>query len=43
VPDWQLGLPVLVPLALGLTVALWRRDQVKSVRALTPQQRQLVA
>lgn len=43
VADWQLGLPVVVPLALGLTVALWRRDQVKTVRALTPEQRQMVA
>ncbi len=43
VADWQLALPVLVPLAVGLTVTLWRRDQVTSVRALTPEQRQLVA
>ena len=43
IADWQLGLPVVVPLALGLTVALWRRDQVKTFRALTPEQRQMVA
>lgn len=43
VADWQLALPVLVPLALGLTVGLWRRDRVKTFRALTPEQRQMVA
>jgi hypothetical protein len=43
VPDWQLGLPVLVPLAVGLTVGLSRRERVRSIRSLTPEQRQLVA
>jgi len=40
VPGWQLALPVLVPLALGLSVIVWRRDQVQGARSLTPEQRQ---
>ena len=28
VPGWQLVLPVLVPLVIGLSVVLWRRQQV---------------
>jgi hypothetical protein len=40
VPGWQLALPVLVPLALGLSVIMWRRDQVHAARSLTPEQRQ---
>ncbi len=40
VPGWQLILPVLVPLALGLSVIVWRRDQVQAARSLTPEQRQ---
>jgi hypothetical protein len=43
VPLWQLALPVLVPLALGLSVALWRREQVQSARSLPPEQRRLLA
>ncbi|HEV8632928.1 MAG TPA: hypothetical protein VG370_01610 [Chloroflexota bacterium] len=41
--DWRLGLPVLVPLLVGATVVLWRREQVQSVRSLSPEKRQLVA
>ena len=41
--DWQFALPVLVPVLLGLTVVLRRREQVQSVRSLPPEQRQLVA
>lgn len=40
VPGWQLVLPVLVPLAMGLSVSLWRRDQVQLARSLPPEQRQ---
>jgi hypothetical protein len=43
VPGWQLALPVLVPLALGLTVWLWRREQIQSTRSLPPEQRRLLA
>ncbi len=43
VAGWQLALPVLVPLAIGLTVALWRREQVRSVRSLPPEQRRRLA
>jgi len=43
VPWWQLALPVLVPLALGLSVVLWRREQVKSARSLTAEQRSRMA
>jgi hypothetical protein len=39
VPWWQLALPVLVPLAIGLSVGLWRREQVQSARSLTAEQR----
>jgi hypothetical protein len=38
-PWWQLSLPVLVPLIVGLSVWLWRRDRVKSARSLTAEQR----
>jgi hypothetical protein len=41
--DWRLGLPVLVPLLVGATVVLWRRERVQSVRSLSPEKRQLVA
>lgn len=41
--DWQLFLPILVPLALGVTVALWRRERVITARALTPEQRRQMA
>ncbi|HEY3082622.1 MAG TPA: hypothetical protein VGM69_22275 [Chloroflexota bacterium] len=41
--DWRLGLPVLVPLLVGATVLLWRRERVQSVRSLSPEKRQLVA
>ncbi len=40
VPGWQLALPVLVPLAMGLSVILWRREQVERARSLPPEQRQ---
>jgi hypothetical protein len=39
VPGWQLALPVVVPLLIGLTVILWRRAQVQSARSLTDEQR----
>jgi hypothetical protein len=42
-PGWQLVLPVLVPLALGLTVVLWRRQQVQSARSLPVEQRRRLA
>jgi hypothetical protein len=42
-PDWQLALPVAVPLLVGLTVVLRRREQVLSARSLPPEKRQLVA
>jgi hypothetical protein len=32
VADWQLALPVLLPLMFGLTVALWRRGQLQRPR-----------
>jgi hypothetical protein len=41
--DWQFALPVLAPVLLGLTVVLWRREQVQSIRSLPPEKRQLVA
>jgi hypothetical protein len=41
--DWQFALPVLVPVLIGLTVVLRRREQVQSIRSLPPEQRQLVA
>ncbi len=40
---WQLGLPVLVPLLVGLSVILWRREQVVTRRSLPPEKRLLVA
>jgi hypothetical protein len=43
VPGWRLALPVLVPLALGLSVGLWRREQVKSARSLSVEQRRRMA
>ena len=43
VPGWQLALPVLVPLMIGLSVALWRRQQVQSARSLTAEQRSRMA
>jgi hypothetical protein len=43
VAEWQLALPVLVPLAVGATVALWRRERVVTLRRLSPERRQLVA
>lgn len=43
VPLWQLALPVVVPLIIGLTVLLWRRDQVQSARSLTAEQRRRLA
>jgi hypothetical protein len=42
-PGWQLVLPVLVPLAIGLSVWLWRREQVTSARALSVEQRRRMA
>jgi hypothetical protein len=41
--DLALVLPILLPLALGATVALWRRERVLSPRSLTAEQRQLLA
>ena len=43
VPWWQLALPVVVPLLVGLTVVLWRRAQVQSARSLTDEQRRRLA
>jgi hypothetical protein len=40
VPWWQLVLPVLVPLGVGLSVVLWRRDQIQYARSLPAEQRQ---
>jgi hypothetical protein len=42
-PGWQLVLPVLVPLAIGISVGLWRREQVKSARSLSAEQRRRMA
>lgn len=43
VPLWQLALPVVVPLAVGLSVVLWRREQVQTARSLTAEQRRRIA
>jgi len=43
VPDWLLALPVVLPLAVGATVVLWRRERVLTTRAFTPEQRRLIA
>ncbi|MCC7368666.1 MAG: hypothetical protein IT306_09595 [Chloroflexi bacterium] len=43
VPWWRLTLPVILPLAVGLSVVLWRRAQVQSARALTDEQRRHLA
>ncbi|MFN8634719.1 MAG: hypothetical protein U0893_12760 [Chloroflexota bacterium] len=43
VPFWQLALPVIVPLAIGLSVVLWRREQVQSARSLSVEQRRRMA
>jgi hypothetical protein len=40
--DIALALPILVPLALGATAALWRRERVLTARSLSPAQRQLL-
>jgi hypothetical protein len=40
---WQLALPVLLPLLVGASVLLWRREQVVTRRSLPPEQRLLVA
>ena len=42
-PGWQLLLPVLVPLAIGVSVWFWRREQVKSARSLSMEQRRRMA
>jgi hypothetical protein len=42
-PDALLALPLVLPLALGTTVVLWRRDRVLTARGLTPEQRRLLA
>jgi hypothetical protein len=41
--DIALVLSILVPLALGATAALWRRERVLTARSLSPEQRQLLA
>jgi hypothetical protein len=41
--DFALALPVLVPLALGATAALRRRERTLTARSLTPDQRRLFA
>jgi hypothetical protein len=43
VPAWQLAVPVLLPLMIGLTVWLWRRQQVQTARSLSAEQRQRMA
>jgi hypothetical protein len=43
VPWWQLVLPVLVPLVIGLSVWFWRREQVQSARSLSAEQRSRMA
>jgi hypothetical protein len=43
VPGWPLALPVLLPLMIGLTVWLWRRQQIQSARSLSAEQRQRMA
>lgn len=42
-PGWQLVLPVFVPLAIGLSMVLWRREQVTSARSLSVEQRRRMA
>jgi hypothetical protein len=42
-PDALLALPLVLPLALGTTVVLWRRDRMLTARGLTPEQRRLLA
>jgi hypothetical protein len=43
VAEWQLALPVLLPLLAGVTVLLWRRDQIVTRRSLPPEKRMLLA
>lgn len=43
VVDVALALPVLVPLALGATAALWRRERTLSARSFSRDQRKLFA
>jgi hypothetical protein len=43
IPWWQLALPVVIPLAIGLSVMLWRREQVQPARSLSAEQRQRLA
>ena len=43
IAQWQLGIPVLLPLLIGATVLLWRREQVMTRRSLPPEKRLLVA
>lgn len=38
-PDWQLALPVVVPLMVGVTVVLRRREQMQTARSLPPEKR----
>jgi hypothetical protein len=40
---WQLLLPAIIPLAIGLTIILRRRQQVLTTRSLSAEQRQLIA
>jgi hypothetical protein len=41
--DWQLAIPILIPLAVGATVTFWRRDRLLTARSLTPELRRLMA
>jgi hypothetical protein len=41
--EWQLALPVLLPLLAGVTVLLWRREQIVTRRSLPPEKRMLLA
>jgi len=43
IADWQLALPVLVPIGVGATVALWRRERVVTIGRLPRERRHLVA
>jgi hypothetical protein len=40
---WQLALPVMFPLLVGLTVILWRRERLVTRRSLPPEKRLQIA